>query len=171
MLGLPSHVSHTRAPLCACVGPPPQTPFTVRPTVSCKDAVDILAGQGFDQLPVVNEDGTIQGVVTEGNLTAKLMSGRVSGETPVSEALFRQFRTVNMTDPLSSLARVFDRDHFALVVTTQKTFSSAGAPPTENSVVAGVATRIDLLKFITKGQASTGSAAGAGTGAGAGASQ
>ena len=111
------------------------------------------------------------GVVTEGNLTAKLMSGRVGGDSPVSEVLFRQFRTVNMSDPLSSLARVFDRDHFALVVTTQKTFSSAGAPPTENSVVAGVATRIDLLKYITKGQGSAAAGSGAGTGAGAGASQ
>ena len=32
----------------------PQMPFTVLPTVSCKEAVDILSGEGFDQLPVVS---------------------------------------------------------------------------------------------------------------------
>ena len=31
----------------------PKMPFTVLPTVSCKEAVDILSGEGFDQLPVV----------------------------------------------------------------------------------------------------------------------
>jgi cystathionine beta-synthase len=31
----------------------PQMPFTVQPTVTCKEAVDILSGEGFDQLPVV----------------------------------------------------------------------------------------------------------------------
>jgi cystathionine beta-synthase len=31
----------------------PQMPFTVLPTVTCKEAVEILSGEGFDQLPVV----------------------------------------------------------------------------------------------------------------------
>jgi hypothetical protein len=31
----------------------PQMPFTVQPIVTCKEAVDILSGEGFDQLPVV----------------------------------------------------------------------------------------------------------------------
>ena len=142
-----------------------ETPFTVRPDVTCKDAVDILAGQGFDQLPVVDASGDVLGVVTEGNLTAKLVAGRVTGTDPVSEALFRQFKTVTLAAPLSQLARLFDKDHFVLVVTSQKTFTSADAPPTTSSVVAGVATRIDLLKFISKGDGTTGAGAG---GAGAG---
>jgi cystathionine beta-synthase len=32
----------------------PRVPFTVLPTVTCKEAIDILSGEGFDQLPVVS---------------------------------------------------------------------------------------------------------------------
>jgi hypothetical protein len=151
----------------------PKMPFTVLPTVSCKEAVDILSGEGFDQLPVVrcgilshvlllgrtgprrwgrvrararargeggephcltrggatctytaalwgkqhlvvslaaaphtavspivvrivcavvvcqvSADNAICGVVTEGNLTSKLMSGRVKPSDPVTSALY-----------------------------------------------------------------------------------
>jgi hypothetical protein len=36
----------------------------------------------------VSADNAICGVVTEGNLTAKLMSGRVKGSDPVTAALY-----------------------------------------------------------------------------------
>lgn len=127
----------------------PQMPFTVQPIVTCKEAVDILSGEGFDQLPVVAADNTICGVVTEGNLTAKLMSGRVKPSDPVTAALYPQFRQVGMDTPLGDLARMFDKDHFAIVVTSQRCYAGAGLPVTEKSVVAGVVSRIDLLKYIT----------------------
>ena len=43
-------------------------PFTVLPTVSCSDAVEILKSQGIDQLPVVTENNEILGTITEGNV-------------------------------------------------------------------------------------------------------
>ncbi len=89
----------------------------------------------------VAADNAIQGVVTEGNLTAKLMSGRVKPSDPVTAALYPQFRTVAIDTKLGDLARIFDRDHFALVVTSQRCYAGAGLPPTEKSVVAGVVSR------------------------------
>jgi cystathionine beta-synthase len=115
----------------------PKVPCTIVPTVTCKQAVDILSGEGFDQLPVVSAEGAILGVVTEGNLTAKLMSGRVKPSDSVTKALYAQFRCVSLTTKLAELARIFDRDHFALVVTSQKCFTGAGLP-TEKSVISGV---------------------------------
>jgi cystathionine beta-synthase len=132
-----------------------QTPFTISPAITCEEAVKILAGEGFDQLPVVSEEGAVLGVATEGNLTALLMSGRVSRKDPVTSALFRQFRVVQLSTPLSDLARVFDKDHFALVVQKQRQYTAAGEPPMERSHVAGVVTRIDLLKYITEHAPST----------------
>ncbi len=97
----------------------------------------------------MSADNAICGVVTEGNLTAKLMSGRVRASDPVTAALYPQFRQVAMDTNLADLARMFDRDHFAIVVSTQRCYAGAGNPPTEKSVVAGVVSRIDLLKYIT----------------------
>ena len=89
----------------------------------------------------VAEDNTICGVVTEGNLTAKLMSGRVKPSDPVTAALYPQFRKVAMDTSLGDLARMFDKDHFAIVVTTQRCYAGAGLPVSEKSVVAGVVSR------------------------------
>lgn len=123
------------------------TPMTVTSTVSTAEAVELLQKHGFDQLPVVDESNSILGVVTEGHLTSRLMAGRIRGSDPVAKSLYSQFRRVQVTTRLSELARIFDRDHFAVVVQTQRVFS--GGAVTERSVVVGVVSRIDLLKFIT----------------------
>jgi cystathionine beta-synthase len=124
------------------------TPFTVSEDVTCKDAVTLLQSNGFDQLPVISADGDVLGVVTEGNLSAKLMSGRVSPADAVGGAVYKQFRQVTLSTPLWELSRVFDKDPFALVVTTQKCVSRDAVA--EKKVVAGVVSRIDLLAYITK---------------------
>lgn len=134
-----------------------RTPFTVQPSVKCKEAVAILRDQGFDQLPVVNEEGEVLGVVTEGNLTSKLVSGRVSGDDPVTDVLFRQFHKISLSTPLGQLSRLFDRDHFALVTTVQRCYSGSSGC-TEKTVVFGVVTRIDLLQFIMRGDSAAAAA-------------
>lgn len=52
--------------------------------------------------------------------------------------------------PLEELARWFDRDHFALVCTEQRSYT--GGSYSTITVITGVVTRVDLLSFIaTKG--------------------
>lgn len=52
--------------------------------------------------------------------------------------------------PLEELARWFDRDHFALVCTEQRSYT--GGTYSTMTVITGVVTRVDLLSFIaTKG--------------------
>ncbi|RYY35645.1 pyridoxal-phosphate dependent enzyme [archaeon] len=127
----------------------PTAPVTVTPAVTCGEAVDILKANGYDQLPVVSEDNSILGMVTEGNLTSRLTSGRVSASDSITKALYSQFRTVTASTPLFELARMFDRDHFVVVVQTQRTYSGS-KESAEKSVVTGIVTRIDMLKYITK---------------------
>ena len=38
---------------------PQKFPMTILPSVSCGDCVDILHREGFDQMPVVNENGFV----------------------------------------------------------------------------------------------------------------
>ena len=64
------------------------------PGVTCKEAIGLLSAQGFDTLPVISVDGQILGVVTEGNLTAKLVSNRVQPDDDITCALYTQFRKV-----------------------------------------------------------------------------
>lgn len=130
------------------------TPFTVQPTVTCKEAVDILNANGFDQLPIVSAENEILGVVTEGNLSAKLIAERIKGSDPVTMGIYPKYKVVSLTTKLGDLARIFDHEHFALVVTSQKCYLGHGET-TEKKLIYGVVSRIDLLKFISQGPAAS----------------
>lgn len=128
--------------------------MTVTPEVTCGEAIDILQSLGYDQLPVVGDDNAILGVVTEGNMTSRLMSGRAKTDMPVTKALYPQFRKITVSTTLAELARIFDRDHFAVVVQTQRTYKP-GKGTVDKSVIVGVVTRIDLLEYIAAVTASS----------------
>eukprot|EP01099_Mayorella_cantabrigiensis_P000003 TRINITY_DN1000_c0_g1_i1.p1 TRINITY_DN1000_c0_g1~~TRINITY_DN1000_c0_g1_i1.p1 ORF type:complete len:531 (-),score=145.57 TRINITY_DN1000_c0_g1_i1:156-1718(-) len=130
---------------------PLPTPCTITPGISCGDAVDILKQHGYDQLPVVATSGEIVGVVTEGSLLSHLVNKRVSGTDPVSKVVYKQFKEVTPDTSLRKLSRIFDRDHFVLVATNQKSFTSA-TQFTEKKIVTGLATRIDLINYIMASQ-------------------
>ena len=125
------------------------TPVTCTKNVTCAEAKEIMKKQGFDQLPVVDDDN-ILGVVSEGNLMAKLVAKRVQANDPISKVLYTQFRRVSLSTTLGELSHIFDRDHFAVVVSSQQCY---GGPNklTEKAVIVGVVTRIDLLDYIMEG--------------------
>lgn len=110
-------------------------PSTVGPHISCHDAIATMERHGFDQLPVVH-DGVPRGVVTIGNLLAKLSSGRVRRSDPVGAVAFSKFSHLSVDSSLAELAEIFDQDYFAVVTAA-------------DGKIAGIATRIDLLNYIT----------------------
>ena len=148
---------------------PLNTPLTITSDVSCKDAISLLKQEGFDMVPVL-QDGSVCGVVNEGNLTSFLLAGRAKPETTVADAgvVYRSFRQFTMTDSLADIARALDREAFVLIVTQQFQYSgkkrqkgsaqdgdvgkllspTAGKPKVVN-LVSGIVTRIDLLDFIS----------------------
>ena len=62
----------------------------------------------------------IQGVVTLGSLMAKVVGGKVEGTCPVSQSLYSQFHRITLDTSLAKLSTILHRDHFALVVHTQR---------------------------------------------------
>jgi cystathionine beta-synthase len=64
---------------------PISTPLTITSDVKCKDAIRLLKQEGFDMVPVL-EDGGVIGVVTEGNMTSRLLSQRCAPDSTVAEA-------------------------------------------------------------------------------------
>jgi cystathionine beta-synthase len=125
-------------------------PVTMLGSATCEDAIEMLRKNGIDQIPVVDVSGDILGMVTEGNLLSQLLSKRINVSDPVSKVLYRQFRQIAVDTSLLALQRIFDTDHFALVVSSQKCYSSA-TNVTERKIVSGIVTRIDLLNYVVKG--------------------
>ncbi|XP_030833990.1 cystathionine beta-synthase-like [Strongylocentrotus purpuratus] len=126
-------------------------PLTVLLTVSCQDAIDIMNKNGFDQLPVVEESGDVKGVVTLGSLMSQLLAAKIKPSTPVADCLYKQFRTVTLDTTLGNLSRVFDQDHFVLILQDQRLYS-ASQTVAQKKMIFGIATRIDLLHYITQSQ-------------------
>lgn len=104
------------------------TPLTITSDVSCRDAIALLKSEGFDMVPVC-EDDKVLGVVTEGNMTNRLLGGRASPNTSVGEAgvIYKTFHKFSNNDRLSQVAQALDHDPFALIIQTQRCFSGASS--------------------------------------------
>ena len=109
----------------------------------------IMNREQFDQLPVVNEGGYVEGMVTLGNLMGNMVSGKVTPDSPVSECIYTQFKKVSLTSTLRELSRILDRDYFALVVHSQTMYTDL-TTSSEKHIIFGIVTRMDLLNYITK---------------------
>ncbi|KAF6120034.1 hypothetical protein HJG60_010362 [Phyllostomus discolor] len=122
-------------------------PLTVLPTVTCEHTIEILREKGFDQAPVVDESGAVLGMVTLGNMLSCLLAGKVQPSDQVHKVIYKQFKQIHLTDPLGTLSRILEMDHFALVVHEQIQYHSHGKS-SKRQMVFGVVTAIDLLNFV-----------------------
>lgn len=132
---------------------PLATPLTITSDVTCKAAIALLKKEGFDMVPVIGENGSVIGVVTEGNMTSQILNGRIkSDDISVEKAkvIYKTFRNVGLNAKLADLAHALDLEPFVLVVTEQRCYSVENNIQTK-MVVSGIVTRIDLLDYISKG--------------------
>jgi len=124
-------------------------PVTMSSNLTCKTAIDIMQRKGIDQIPIMNGDN-IEGVVSVGNLSSKLLKGRVSPSDKVTEATFKKFKKVSLATKLTKLSQIFNVHHFVLVVTESEHHDDEDSSSRKQMVV-GIITRIDLLHYIGKG--------------------
>jgi cystathionine beta-synthase len=161
---------------CKVYEMPINTPLTITSDVRCKDAIALLKQEGFDMVPVLEDDGTVIGVVTEGNITKCILSGRCDPDTTIAESgvIYKSFHKFTMDSTLGSIAQALDHDPFVLIITEQRCFSADArkrrkmsgsdiedlsvdvkegpkAKVVTRSVVSGIVSRIDLLHFISSG--------------------
>lgn len=125
-----------------------EAPLTVHPSISCQEVIDIMKREGFDQLPVIDDSGSVQGMATMANLMSHLANGKAQASDPVEKVLYRQIRKITLDTPLSRVSKMLETDHFVLIVHTQKQYSSGDSAQNRESIV-GIVTPIDLLCHIT----------------------
>lgn len=96
---------------------PMSTPLTITSDVSCKEAIELLKREGFDMVPVIGSDGNILGVVTEGNMSSRILSGTAKSDQSVLEAkvVYKTFKKVGLNHSLADLARILDHEPYVLV--------------------------------------------------------
>ncbi|KAL1925567.1 uncharacterized protein VTP21DRAFT_450 [Calcarisporiella thermophila] len=118
---------------------------TVDKSVSCRNAIDVLQKNGFDQLPVVSGPSqNLVGLVTLGNLLSRISSGRAVPEDEVAKVMFKFERSngfVEITEetPLSELAQFFEKNSAAVVTEGKSEWR-----------VKHVVTKVDILQYLVK---------------------
>ncbi|MAO84169.1 MAG: cystathionine beta-synthase [Myxococcales bacterium] len=99
------------------------------------EAVALMRENDVSQLPVLADDGSVLGVLTERNLLQHLLS-QPNDQATAADLVESNFATAELDTPLSALAPHF-RNHQVVLVT-------------EGDQLTGIVTEIDLLERLTQ---------------------
>ena len=120
-------------------------PISISDKTTCKDAIQIMKEKGFDQLPVtkVSDSSKLLGVVTLGNILAKVASHRASLNDSVLTCAFtfdpkKKFVEITLETPLESLSKFFEKNSSAVVTERMG----------DEFKVLHVVTKVDLLEYL-----------------------
>jgi cystathionine beta-synthase len=112
-----------------------------RPLVltNCNDTVGAVIGRmkrdSISQMPVIDDNGILMGLISEVDLLNYLLSGGGSIDHPVCDIISRDVATVRPDTPLDNLQEISGRGAVAVVV------DDDGHP-------TGIVTKIDMIDYL-----------------------
>lgn len=110
-------------------------PKSVQNDSSIAEAFNIFKSDGLQHVPIVNEDGTLDGFLNLKDLTKKVVSQNLKLHESIRKAIFKAFRSVTETSTLGLVARILEIDEFVAVLDNA-------------NHCTGVITQFNLLNFI-----------------------
>uniref|UniRef100_V5G5S7 Cystathionine beta-synthase n=1 Tax=Anoplophora glabripennis TaxID=217634 RepID=V5G5S7_ANOGL len=119
---------------------------SVTTAMTCERVLHLMKKMGVDQIPVVDANGGIVGVVTLQNLMTKLLAGTVQSNENTDKVIVRIYPKVYKTANLGLVSRILEKESYILLLDKQGTGSSQIEKP------LGIITPIDLLQYISKNQ-------------------
>jgi len=125
-------------------------PIIISPSMKCQTAMEIMNDRNVDQLPVVDNDGSISGAVTLHNMMRKVTKGKAAAQDPVSKVMYNQFQKVTVDTPLSVVSKMLDHDHFVIVTKGWQYYADDGTPKPRDMYI-GTVTAAHLLSHIITG--------------------
>ncbi|ACY17771.1 cystathionine beta-synthase [Haliangium ochraceum DSM 14365] len=114
---------------------PPREVLSVSTSATLGDALERFRDSGVSQMPVLDGEQALAGIVTETDMLHHLVSGRASHDTSVVEIMERRVTTVGMHAPASELPRIFDRGQVAVVIDAERR-------------VEAIVTKLDLIDIL-----------------------
>ena len=99
-----------------------------------KDCIASFKSNGISQMPVVDDQGNLVGIIAEYDLLNAVMSGSANLAKPISPFVVRNIDTVTMQTPIQKVQDLLKADKVPVVV--------------EDKKILGVITKIDLLEFF-----------------------
>lgn len=109
---------------------------------SVREVATYMLLGGFSGLPVIGEDGSILGIVTELDIIRVLRSGRPLDTTLVSDVMTPDVICVEPSTPVDQVMRILDAEHIQRV------------PVVDSGRVVGVVSRPDIIRAAVNPQLS-----------------
>ncbi len=109
---------------------------------SVREVATYMLLGGFSGLPILDEDGSVMGIVTELDIIRVLRTGDPVDTTHVSEIMTRDVIAVEPSTPVDQIMRVLDSSHIQRV------------PVLENGRIVGVVSRPDIIRAAINPQLS-----------------
>jgi len=107
---------------------------TVKPDDTLMSAYGKMKLYDISQLPVLGEDGNVEGLLDEEDLLFAVVRNRDKFGDPVKSAMTYRVETLEATRPMEDLLPVFAKGHVAVVTIDGK--------------FEGLITRTDLLNYL-----------------------
>jgi len=107
-----------------------------KPTDLAKDCIARFKENGISQMPVINEDGSLYGIVAEYDLLQAILGGSANLSKPVDPFVVRNVDTVALHTPVQKVQELLKVDKVPVVV--------------ENGKILGLITKIDILEYFVK---------------------
>ncbi|WP_316768848.1 CBS domain-containing protein [Pedobacter frigiditerrae] len=117
--------------------------FSVAPTTSVLDALQIMTDKNISALLIMNEDSLV-GIFTERDYARKIvLQGKSSKDTPISEVMTASPITVKPSDSIELCMQIMTDKHIRHL------------PIADGEKVAGMVSIGDVVKFIIADQKQT----------------
>src|SRR5580700_995181 len=109
---------------------------TARPDARLRDVVALMKSTSISQLPVVDSNGKLSGIVAEVDVLRALVSGGKTLDSPITEVVEDDYATVTPNTKVELLQVVLSDSKAAIVE--------------DGDRVLAIVTRIDLIDFFSK---------------------
>lgn len=110
--------------------------YTLQPQMPMIQAFKLMRLYDVSQIAVVDDGGTVCGIIDESDVLVAVSANPSSFKHPVSEFMTRKLETVAPTDDIHSLLPIFENDKVAIVADGDQFF--------------GLITKIDLITYLRK---------------------
>lgn len=114
---------------------PRRAVLTVAATSTLSDALAMFKKHGISQMPVVDQDCKLAGIITENDVLHHLVGSRVTGDVTVAEIMERKVSTVSMHECSSMLPEIFERGEVAIVTG-------------QDREIQAIITKMDLIELL-----------------------
>ena len=112
----------------------PRELLTVEPSLNAKECIAKLQEHSISQMPVMNADGSLFGIIDESDLLNATITGLLDLDKPIEPIVVTQVDTVSMDTSMTEVKKILQQDKVPVVK--------------EASKVYGLITKIDLLNYL-----------------------